>query len=161
MLKRTAVTFGAILFLSTLSIHAQDQDQDETVQVSSCSLFVKATVYPVDLKADFGRAKIQAVLCDEEKKPLANREIQLTATCGMLFCAPPDSLNETSDSSAHGTCLITGEDGTMTAYLVNIPFNTRGRVLAACLCGNSTIKASSSFIINRSVIRKKKPKRTI
>jgi hypothetical protein len=50
---------------------------------------------------------------------------------------------------------VTGPAGTMKAYLVNIPFNKRGKVKATCTYGNFQLKAGGSYIITRKKIRKK------
>ncbi|MDD5672762.1 MAG: hypothetical protein PHC61_01240 [Chitinivibrionales bacterium] len=159
MTKKTLLLGVLYLLLVCSASWAQDQEENQN-QVntgetwSSCSLIVKATVAPVDSLARSGHAVIKGFLCDKESVPIANQEVHLKVNCGTLTCKAPDAPEDTNKNSSSGSCLITGQDGTFTLYLANIPFITRGRVDATCTYQNFTVKAFSTFLITRNTIRK-------
>jgi hypothetical protein len=145
---------AAALFMTAASACAQEGD-DASV-TTSCSLFVKATVSPSDSTDRFGKAVIEATLCDKQGVPIPDQEIRLTSSCGKFFCPPPDS----ALSPDYSSCYITGQDGRIKVELTAIPFNTAGRVVATCTYGTIKVKASSTFSIKRNMLKKKVPKKS-
>jgi hypothetical protein len=143
------------LFMSAATACAQEED--EASVTISCSLFVKATVSPADSADRFGKAVIEATLCDKQGVPIADQEIRLTSSCGKFFCPPPDS----ALSPDYSSCYITGPDGRIKVELTTIPFNTAGRVVASCRYGTITVKASSTFSIKRNMLKKKVQKKIL
>jgi hypothetical protein len=145
------------LLLLTLCAGAWAQDEEERVYVSSCSLFVKVTVYTPDSGDRSGKAMVEASLSDKNGLPIPDRKLSLTATCGTLTC--PQQTGQWIDSTGQTpaqSCFVTGNDGKVLVFLVDIPFNKPGRVKASCLWGNSKVQASTGFSITRKVIRKKR-----
>jgi hypothetical protein len=131
------------------------QTEHEDTMSTSCSLFIKTTVFTPDSFNNTGIAKVEATLTDKTGTPISGQTINLTSTSGNFTCIPPISSNESVPDSTQGACLVTGPAGTMKAYLVNIPFNKRGKVKATCTYGNFQLKAGGSYIITRKKIRKK------
>lgn len=134
---------------------AQEDDGTE-VAAASCSLSVKATVLPADSFDGTGKAKIEAFLKDKDGAPIAGEEIHISANCGTFSCKPPANEVDTDTGSQQaGFCYNTGADGRMRVYLMNIPFNKPGKVVATCAVGSFVPRASSTFIIRRAVIKGK------
>ena len=147
-----------ILFLFVQS-RAQEQDQtEETLVATSCSLSVKTNVYKADPGDVVGKASIEATLCDKSGTPIPDQTIAITATSGTFTCIPPEGVS--GINTADRSCFVTGPDGKILVYLVDIPFNKPGRIKAACTYGEFNVHASSSYSITRNVIKKKNGKKT-
>jgi hypothetical protein len=127
------------------------QEEVEFVAESSCSLSVKTTAMPVDSLDKTGSVKIEALVTDKDGKPLEGLDIRMTTTNGALSCMPPVRFAHTELSSGTQGCLKTQEDGTITIYLVNIPFNRPGQVKAFCAYGRFKVSALGSYSIKKSV----------
>lgn len=146
-----------ILFLFIQS-RAQEQDQtEESVVATSCSLSVKTTVYKADPGDVVGKASIEATLCDKSGTPIVDQTINITATSGTFTCISPDGIS--GINTADRSCFVTGPDGKILVYLVDIPFNKPGRIKATCTYGEFTVHAASSYSITRNVIKKKNAKK--
>jgi hypothetical protein len=130
----------------------------EESSVASCSLYVKTSIYPYDYLAQYGHGKVEARLCDKKGVAIPFQEIQLTATCGRFSCALPDIESNADSASRDSSCYITAKDGRILVYLLDIPFNTSGKVLAACTYGDMSVKATSTFWVKRYV-KKGNPKK--
>jgi hypothetical protein len=142
--------------LATLTIFCTNiwaQDEDERVYVTSCSLFVKATVYTPDSSDVAGKAMIEAALSDKNGIPIPGRKITLTATCGTLTCLQSNMANDSAPRTQEGPCFTTGNDGKILVFLVDIPFNKPGRVKAGCTFGDFKVNASSKFSIMRKITK--------
>jgi len=145
---------GAVFLLFIGGIVWSQTEHEDTI-ATSCSLFIKTTVLTPDSFDRTGIAKVEATLTDKTGTPISGQTINLTSTSGNFTCIPPVSSNESVPDSTQGACLVTGPAGTMKAYLVNIPFNKRGKVKATCTYGNFQLKAGGSYIITRKTVRKK------
>jgi hypothetical protein len=144
-----------------LAAGAWAQDDGSEVMAASCSLSVKTTVLRADSFDGTGKVKIVAFLCDKDGAPIPDIEIHVSANCGTFSCKPPpNEIDTDSGSSEAGFCYTTGNDGTIRVYLINIPFNKPGKVMATCTTGSFVPKASSTFIIKRAVIKGKTYKRS-
>ena len=132
------------------------QDEEEPYTVASCSLAVATTVYPAIAGDIAGKVMVEATLSDKAGSPIADQEIQMSATCGTFSCIAPESLGNTD--VADRSCFITGHDGKVRVYLTSVPFNHPGRVKAACSYQGCSVKASGTFSITRNVIKKKAAK---
>jgi hypothetical protein len=109
-----------------------------------------------------GKVKIVAFLCDKEGVPIPDIEIHVSANCGTFSCKPPPNEIDTDNGpSEAGFCYNTAADGRIRVYLINIPFNKPGKVLATCTVGSFIPKASSTFIIKRAVIKGKTVKKKL
>lgn len=146
------------MMLALAIMAASVQAQDESV-VASCSLFVKTSIYPYDYLAQYGHGKVEATLCDKKGAAIPYQEIHLTATCGKFSCALPDIENGADSASRDSSCYITAKDGRILVYLLDIPFNTSGKVLASCAYGDMSVKATSTFWVKR-YLKKGSPKKT-
>lgn len=146
------------LLLLFLFAPSRAQEEEETVVATSCSLSVKTTVYKADPGDVVGKASIEATLCDKAGTPIPDQTINVTATSGSFTCIPPDGISgiNTSDRS----CFVTGPDGKVLVYLIDIPFNKPGRIKATCNYGDFTLNAAGRYSISRSVTRKKTSKKT-
>jgi hypothetical protein len=150
-----------LLFTLLMALCAWAQDDGSEVLAASCSLSVKTTVLPSDSFDGTGKVKIVAFLCDKEGVPIPDIEIHVSANCGTFSCKPPpNEIDTDSGSSEAGFCYMTRNDGTVRVYLINIPFNKPGKVMATCTTGSFVPKASSTFIIKRAVIKGKTYKRS-
>jgi hypothetical protein len=147
-----------LLFLFVQSRAQEEELTEETVVATSCSLSVKTTVYKADQVDVSGKASIEALLCDKSGTPIPDQTINVTATTGTFTCIPPEGVIgiNTSDRS----CFVTGPDGKILVFLVDIPFNQPGRIKATCNYGDFTVHAASSYSITRNVIKKKGGKKT-
>jgi hypothetical protein len=143
------------IFALTVISCAWAQDEEGTeVLAASCSLSVKTTVLPSDSFDGTGKVKIQAFLSDKEGAPIPDVEIHVSANCGTFSCKPPANEVDTDNGPQEaGFCYNTGKDGSIRVYLMNIPFNKPGKVIATCSVGAFVPKASSTFIIKRAVIK--------
>jgi hypothetical protein len=141
------------LILLFLFVQSRAQEEDETVYATSCSLSVKTTVYKADPGDVVGRASIEATLCDKSGTPIPGQTIVITATSGTFTCIPPDGAS--GINTADHSCFVTGADGKILVYLVDIPFNKPGRLKATCHYGDFNVKAASSYSITHKVTRKK------
>jgi hypothetical protein len=156
-MRHLVFIFG--LFLAVCA-WAQEEDGSE-ILAASCSLSVKTTVLPADSFDGTGKVKIEAFLKDKDGAPIADQEIHISANCGTFSCKPPaNEVDTDTGSQTAGFCYNTGADGKMRVYLINIPFNKPGKVLATCSVGTFVPKASSTFIIRRAVIKGKTIKKT-
>jgi hypothetical protein len=132
------------------------EDEVAEVAAASCSLSVKTTVLPSDSTDGTGKVKIEAFLFDNNGAPIPAVEIRVSANCGTFSCKPPaNEIDADTGSSEAGFCYNTKNDGSIRVYLINIPFNKPGKIIATCSVGNFAPRASSTFIIRRSVIRGK------
>jgi hypothetical protein len=136
---------------------AQDEEITETVTASSCSLFVKTQVRPVFITEQYGQVQVDATLCDKDGVPISDREINLTSTTGTLACLPSDSVLAPGDS-LKGPCFVTSGNGTITMFLIHVPFNKPGRVTATCSYRGFTLKSMSSYVITRKTVKTVKKK---
>jgi hypothetical protein len=169
-LKITHYIIGTTLFHEELSMQislsvivalllsfpawAQPEDPDEeVVHATSCSLSVKTSVYNPDPGDATGTASVEAFLCDKGGVPIPYQPIVMTSTNGMFSCIPPNAV--TGSVSADRSCFVTGSDGRILVYLVDIPFNKPGRIQASCTYGSFVVKASGSYSLTRNVITKK------
>lgn len=143
-----------VLFLF-IQARAQEEQTEETVYATSCSLSVKTTVYQADPGDVVGKASIQATLCDKSGTPIPDQTISMTATSGTFTCIPPDGVS--GINTADRSCFVTGPDGKIQVYLVDIPFNKPGRIKAACTYGDFNVHAASSYSITRKLTKKKSP----
>jgi hypothetical protein len=100
------------------------QSDNDMTTVMSCQLTIKTTAYPPDSADLFGKAMVEATLCDNEGFPIYNQEVRMTATTGVFSCLPPEVLTDATMKDPVLYCFTTGQDGTIQAYIVNIPFNT-------------------------------------
>jgi hypothetical protein len=144
-----------VLVLMVAFVQAQEEST-----VASCSLYVKTSIYPYDYLAQYGHGKVEARLCDKKGVAIPFQEIRLTATCGRFCCTLPDLEGIADSASRDSSCYITAKDGRIVVYLLDIPFNTSGKVLAACTYGDMSVKAASTFWVKRFVKKgsqKKKP----
>jgi hypothetical protein len=136
-------------------VWAQEDDGTE-VSAASCSLSVKTTVLPSDSFDGTGKVKIQAFLSDKDGAPIPDVEIHVSANCGTFSCKPPaNEIDTDTGAQDAGFCYNTRKDGSIRVYLINIPFNKPGKVMATCAVGSFAPKASSTFIIRRAVIKGK------
>jgi hypothetical protein len=143
-----------ILVILCVSTGAQeDYETEETVYATSCSLSVKTTVYNADPGDVVGKASIEATLSDKSGVPIPGQTIAITATSGTFTCIPPYGTSGTGSSDR--SCFVTGPDGKIIVYLVDIPFNKPGRIKATCAYGDFVVHAASSYSITRNVIKKK------
>jgi hypothetical protein len=156
------VIFALSLILSLFALTwAQENDGTEVV-AASCSLSVKTTVLPSDSFDGTGKVKIQAFLSDKNGGPIPDVEIHVSANCGTFSCKPPaNEVDADTGPQEAGFCYNTGKDGSIRVYLMNIPFNKPGKVMATCSVGAFVPKASSTFIIKRAVIKGKTTKKAI
>jgi hypothetical protein len=141
-----------LLFMFTRS-GAQEEQTEVTETVTSCSLSVKITVYSADPGDVVGKASIQATLSDKSGTPITDQTITMSSTSGTFTCIPPEGVNGVN--TADRSCFVTGPDGKIQVYLVDIPFNKPGRIKASCTYGAFDVHASSSYSITRSVNKKK------
>jgi hypothetical protein len=125
----------------------------------SISLYVKTTVYPFDSTAMFGHGKVEATLRYTKGAPIPGQEIQLNTGFGVFSCKLPDIENLVDSSSSDTSCFRTGNDGKILVYLINIPFNSQGVVMASCVYNGIAVKATSTFWIKRMVVTKMKSKK--
>ena len=121
----------------------------------SISLYIKTSVYPCDSQDQVGHGKVDATLRYKEGAPIPNQVILLTTTCGNLSCKLPDIENEVDSGSSEITCYTTGKDGKILVYLINIPFNSEGRVAATCHYKDMTVQASSTYWVKRYLAKKR------
>jgi hypothetical protein len=141
---------------------AQDDEAEtatETTIATSCSLFVKTTVRPVPMDARFGQVKVEATVCDKDGVPISDQEVRLSSTSGTFSCLPADSIIPEGIDSAAGPCFVTKGNGTMTMFLINVPFNTPGRVNASCTCRNFNLQSSGTYLISKKTSNKKTNKK--
>jgi hypothetical protein len=150
------------IFVLTVVSCAWAQDEEGTeVLAASCSLSVKTNVLPSDSFDGTGKVKIQAFLSDKGGAPIPDVEIHVSANCGTFSCKPPANEVDTDNGPQEaGFCYNTGKDGSIRVYLMNIPFNKPGKVIATCRVGTFVPKASSTFIIKRAVIKGKTTNKT-
>jgi hypothetical protein len=146
MLHRILLAF---LLFSCVRLWAQDEE--ERIFVASCSLSVKTTLYTPDPGDVFGKAMIEATLCDRNGIPIPDQEIKMTSTCGKLSCLSLDNIGTVSSKYS---CFISGPDGKIQVYLLDIPFNKTGFIKASCTYGEMKVHASSNFLITRKIIKK-------
>ncbi len=142
------------------SVWAQDDEGTEVV-AASCSLHVKTTVLPADSFDGTGKIKIEVFLTDKDGAPIPDVEIHVSANCGTFSCRPPaNEIDADADAGSQeaGFCYNTKADGSIRVYLINIPFNKPGKAIATCSVGTFVPKASSTFIIKRTVIKGKTTK---
>lgn len=140
-----------LLLLFFVQSHAQQDDAEETVYATSCSLSVKTTVYPVEDGDVVAKVSIQATLSDKSGIPIPNQKITMTSTSGTFTCIAPDGAG--GSNTADHSCFITGPDGKILVFLVDVPFNKPGQIKAVCTYGNFTLHASSRYSIKRKVTR--------
>jgi hypothetical protein len=158
IMKPLVLVFG--IFLAA-GVWAQGEDGAETV-AASCSLSVKTSVLPSDSFDGTGKVKIDAFLFDKDGAPIPDVEIHVSANCGTFSCKPPaNEIDSDTSSQEAGFCYNTKKDGSIRVYLMNIPFNRPGKVLATCSVGSFVPKASSTFIIKRAVIKGKTTRKAI
>jgi hypothetical protein len=146
-----------VLFLGA---YVYAQNENGYAELTSCQLAVTTSVYSPDTADRFGKAMAEVTLTDESGLPIPNQPIQMTTSCGIFSCLPPENLTDAGLENPLLACFTTGSDGKMVVYIVKIPFNSKGLVKASFTWGNTTIKASGNFLITRSVskIKKKKTK---
>ncbi|MBN2038007.1 MAG: hypothetical protein JW768_14800 [Chitinispirillaceae bacterium] len=137
------------------------QDYEDEEYSYSCSLSVSTTVFPPDSNDQTGNGYVEALLCDKNGTPIANKEVKMTASCGILSCQSPGWYDDVSSISSDKSCFITGADGKVNVYLSRIPFNTRGLIRATCACDEIVLKSTSSYMISRKIIRKKRVSKRI
>jgi hypothetical protein len=142
-----------------LYVNAFAQDDEEAYTVASCSLAVKTTVYPASAEDRSGRVMIEAFLCDKVGSPIANQEIQMTASSGTFSCIPPESFSSPEDNASDRSCFVTAPDGKIRVYLTSVPFNTQGKLKASASYNGCSVRATSTFSINRNVIKKRSMKK--
>jgi hypothetical protein len=158
---RKMIVVAVLVFSCFVLTWAQDEDGTEVV-AASCSLSVKTTVLPSDSFDGTGKVKIEAFLKDKDGVPIPDEEIHVSANCGTFSCKPPANEIDTDNGPQEaGFCYNTGKDGSIRVYLMNIPFNKPGKVLATCSVGTFVPKASSTFIIRRAVIKGKTVKKSL
>jgi hypothetical protein len=148
-----------LLFILMLLVPAALMAQEEETVISSCSLFVKATALLPAADAPAGIAIVEASLCDQDGAPISGQPIELTSSVGELTCQPPAPIADTISSTFQSACSETGLTGKTVVYLIGVPFNTQGRIKASCTYGEISASASSSFLIKRSVVKKKGTRR--
>lgn len=129
-------------------------DADEFL---TCSLSVRAKVIAPDFGEMCGSALITATLSTTDGIPIANKEIHMTVTTGMLSCLPPDSFGAADLSSADRYCFITDLEGKMEVYVARIPINKPGMVKASVPFGDGLVNASCPYAITKRIVRKKRP----
>ena len=145
-----------IVFLLAICLHQGICQEYEDEEYSySCSLSISTTVFPPDSNDKTGNGYVEALLCDKNGVPIANKEIRMTVSCGILSCQLPGWYDNVSSISSDKSCFMTGVDGKVQVYLSRIPFNTPGLVKATCACDEIVLKSTSNFMISRKVIRKK------
>jgi len=151
-----------LAFALILSVHAWAQEDDGTeVVAASCSLSVKTTVLPADSFDGTGKVKIEAFLVDKDGAPIPDQEIHVSANCGTFSCKPPaNEIDTDTGAQEAGFCYDTKKDGSMRVYLMNIPFNKPGKVVATASVGSFVPRASSTFIIRRATIKGKSLKKS-
>ena len=154
MTKKSLIPFCIFFLCAGSAVRAQDEET-VTETFSSCSLTVKAVVAPVDSHATTGNAVIHAFLCNTQGIPIADQEIQIKTNCGTILCTSPDSADNAEKKASTVPCNITGADGTVTLYLMDIPFNTPGRVTASCTYKSFKVKAFSTFSISHKTFKRK------
>jgi hypothetical protein len=157
-MKYLIFAFG-LIFVSFAC--AQEEEGTEVV-AASCSLSVKTTVLPADSFDGTGKVKIEAFLFDKEGAPIPDQEIHVSANCGTFSCKPPaNEIDTDADGQDAGFCYNTKKNGSIRVYLMNIPFNKPGKVIATASVGSFVPRASSTFIIRRAVIKGKTTKKMI
>lgn len=143
--------FLTMLFL-TVQSRAQEGEQPEATEyAASCSLSVKTTVFKVEPSDVVGRASIEATLSDKSGTPISGQTIEITSTNGTFTCIAPNDFSGVN--TADHSCFVTGPDGTILVYLVDIPFNKPGRLKATCHYGEFNVHASSRYSITHKVSR--------
>jgi hypothetical protein len=143
-------------FMMLLCVYqAYGQMDEETEFAYSCSLSIKTTVFPPDTGDKTGRGYIEALLCDKNGVPIANKEVKIVTSCGMLSCQAPGWYDDISSISSDRSCFMTGADGRIQVYLANVPFNTQGRIKATSACDEITVTATGSFMISRKSTKKR------
>jgi hypothetical protein len=156
-------TVFALLFMLPAFAMADDityeGDEDTREFASSCSLSLKTTVFPPEAADRSGRGYVEVWLCDKGGVPMPNREVKLTISCGVLSCQLPGWYDDVGSISSDRSCYMTGSDGKIQVYIVNIPFNTPGRVRASASCGDISASGSSTFKIMRTQPKKKTVKK--
>jgi hypothetical protein len=154
---RQALHVFLLFLISASGAFAQDDDSiiTTTTTSSSCSLFVKTTVRPVGMNERFGQVRVDATLCERNGAPIADQEIRLISTNGVVTCLPPDSTIPPGNDSLKGPCFVTNANGTITMFIFNVPFNTPGRVDATCSYHDFNLKSSGTYIIKRRTVKKK------
>ncbi|MCU0609769.1 MAG: hypothetical protein MUF22_08400 [Chitinispirillaceae bacterium] len=133
------------------------EEEEETVSVSACSLFIKTTPVQPDSLDQAGVVEVLVTCIDKSGSPVKLQEVSMTSTAGTLSCVSSTFTEYTKQSGL--SCLVTRSDGTVLAYVVSVPLNTKGRVTAAVSCGDYTVRASSTFVITRNVVKKWNPKK--
>jgi hypothetical protein len=150
----------AIFLLVTVAFAAGvfAQEDAETKFGSSCQIHIKSAVYPSDAFDQSGKARVYVTLSTREGEPIPDQEINFSANCGTFSCKPLD-LEDTSavDSTLFG-CDRTDKSGKVMVYLVNVPFNKQGSVIATCDYGSLSVKASCTFKISRYYTADKRKK---
>jgi hypothetical protein len=137
------------------------QEEEDFVAETSCSLSIKATVFPMDSSDKSGKATIDGLLTDNKGSPLADQTIHISSTNGQFTCMPPVSFSDAEISSSTEGCLKTQEDGTFKIYLVHIPFNKPGKVKASCAYGTFKVSAFGSYSVTKRTKSTKKSKRPV
>jgi hypothetical protein len=159
-MKQPAIALMALLAACTWADDIQYEGEEDVREfASSCSLSIKTTVFPPEASDRNGRGYVEATLCDKNGVPMQNREIKLASSCGVLSCQQPGWYDNISSISSDRTCYVTGADGKIQVYIINIPFNTPGRVKASSSCGDITVTGSSTFKIMRTQPKKKSAKK--
>jgi hypothetical protein len=153
--------FYFCLFLLIPTI-CQAQDKDELMYAASCSLSIKTKVYPAESYDATGKAQVIAFVCDKEGNPMPIQKVEITATAGTVVCQIPgfsnaNWLNSTSSLSDQ-SCFVTGQDGRVTAYVTDIPFNQAVGIRANCTCNNFNLSATGKVMLTRKITQKKKTK---
>jgi len=153
-MKRLIPLFAVLFMFSQSPAQPEDEQAEETVVTTSCSLSVKTIVYNPEAGDVVGKASVQAFLCDKGGIPIPNQPIDMTSTGGTFTCIPPDGMG--SANTTDRSCFVTGSDGTIQVYLVDIPFNKPGKIKATCTYGDFTVHATGNYSITRNITRKKK-----
>ncbi|HUI91038.1 MAG TPA: hypothetical protein VLX68_02215 [Chitinivibrionales bacterium] len=118
-------------------------------------LSVKTSVYPCDSADQVGHGKVEATLRYDGGAAIPNQIIVLTATSGNFSCKLPDIANEIDSGSTDISCYTTDKNGKILVYLVNIPFNSEGKVTATCHFKDMEVQASSTYWVKRYLVKKK------
>jgi hypothetical protein len=160
----------AIALIAASYAWAQDEDGNEgtttisegtEVVAASCSLSIKTTVLPSDSFDGTGKVRIVALLLSKTGTPIPDVEIHVSANCGTFSCKPPaNEIDTDNEPDQAGFCYNTKKDGSIRVYLVNIPFNKPGKVLATCQVGTFFPRAISTFVIRRAIIKGKITKKS-
>ena len=143
-----------VLLLTAGALPVIAQYEEEFEYAVSCSLSMKITVFPPEASETSGRGYIEVFLCDKNGIAVPNKEISLISSCGVLSCQA-GMYGDDRSLSSDKTCYVTGDDGRAQVYLVDVPFNTQGRVKATSFCNEITVKGSGTFMISRKSAKKR------